>query len=150
SAVGHETDITISDMVADLRAPTPTAAAELAAPSQVELLEKMDTLNQLLQKSLQYKLKQYDKQLSHLEESYVFRYPGRFLEEKEQKLDRILERHDKRIEQILQQKQDRFEYSYQRFKRFHFLKNIDQLTDRINQLHARMDRAMLQHIHIKR
>ena len=41
SAVGHETDFTIADFVADLRAPTPTGAAELAVPNIIELLEKI-------------------------------------------------------------------------------------------------------------
>lgn len=52
SAVGHETDFTIADFVADLRAPTPSAAAEIAVPSQIELLSKISMLEQRMKKSL--------------------------------------------------------------------------------------------------
>ena len=52
SAVGHETDITIADFVADVRAETPTAAANLAVPSTNELLEQINFLNSLDRKSV--------------------------------------------------------------------------------------------------
>ncbi len=52
SAVGHETDFTIADFVADLRAPTPSAAAEIAVPSQMELLSKIGMMEQRLKTSL--------------------------------------------------------------------------------------------------
>ncbi len=52
SAVGHETDFTISDFVSDLRAPTPSAAAELVYPSEMEITSKLDTLNLRLKSSM--------------------------------------------------------------------------------------------------
>ena len=53
SAVGHETDFTICDFVSDLRAPTPSAAAELVYPSEMEITSKIDTLNLRLKSSVQ-------------------------------------------------------------------------------------------------
>ena len=57
SAVGHETDFTIADFVADLRAPTPSAAAEIAVPSQLELLSKISTMSGRMQNALVNSLK---------------------------------------------------------------------------------------------
>ena len=56
SAIGHETDFTISDFVADLRAPTPSAAAELANPDIYEIKEKINTYNSRMRLSLKKKL----------------------------------------------------------------------------------------------
>ncbi|MBS1989170.1 MAG: exodeoxyribonuclease VII large subunit [Cyanobacteria bacterium SZAS LIN-3] len=56
SGVGHETDITICDLVADLRAPTPTAAAELVARGSIELLDKWNNLHRQLNSSMEQKL----------------------------------------------------------------------------------------------
>jgi len=56
SAIGHETDVTIADFVADLRSPTPSAAAELIVPTQEDLLDRIDALRQQGLRALRYRL----------------------------------------------------------------------------------------------
>ena len=64
SAVGHETDVSISDFVADVRAPTPSAAAELISHVQQELVQKLDTYKKTLIQLMQNKLTLYRKELA--------------------------------------------------------------------------------------
>lgn len=68
SAVGHETDFTISDFVSDLRAPTPTAAAEMATPDKQNLLEYIETLNYSIQTYINTYLNEIKLKLIHLDE----------------------------------------------------------------------------------
>ena len=83
--VGHETDITLADLAADLRAPTPTAAAELAAPSQTETLAVLQTRQQALLRSLQRVLQVQAQRLDHC--AARLGQPGRLLLAQRQRLD---------------------------------------------------------------
>ena len=79
SAVGHETDFTICDFVADLRAPTPSAAAELAVPDRGELAEKIVSLQQKAVTALRSRARLAETRLARYAESAVMKDPQRIL-----------------------------------------------------------------------
>ena len=92
SAVGHEIDFTISDFVSDLRAPTPTAAAELAVPSTLELINALNQLNIRCNKSALNLLDMKKQQLKKLTDSYILKNPKSMYEVKMQKIDGLVEK----------------------------------------------------------
>ncbi len=92
SAVGHETDFTISDMIADKRAATPTAAAEIAVPDKFAILQGLENVNRHLTRSITNKLDRYEKRLLNVNNSYLFESPARLYDRQELKLDNVLTR----------------------------------------------------------
>jgi exodeoxyribonuclease VII large subunit len=87
SGVGHETDFTIADFVSDLRAPTPTAAAELATPDQTELLEGLDELRERASRAVQSFLNEQNWRLKRLENNLIIRSPLGRVRSDRQRLD---------------------------------------------------------------
>lgn len=103
SAVGHEVDFTISDFVADLRAPTPTAAAELAVVDQKTVLEYLMSVKTRSYNAINQIIKKDNVKLENLQSSFVLKKPSHIYEVKEQKLDMIIDRINLSIKNILDQ-----------------------------------------------
>ena len=103
SAVGHEIDYTISDFVSDLRAPTPTAAAELAVPNIVDLTHNLNQIAIRLNESIYNQINFKKLYLDSVKNSFVIKNPMIMYENKQQKLDNIIEK----INQLLSYKLER-------------------------------------------
>lgn len=102
SAVGHETDFTIADFVSDLRAPTPSAAAELANPDIYELKNKINTLNERARLSLKKKLELMKMKYQSLMNSKVFTDPIQNMQNNYLRIDGFIKRLENSI--VLKQK----------------------------------------------
>ncbi len=92
SAVGHEIDFTISDFVADLRAPTPTGAAELVVPSILEINRYLTEYKNRLMSLVTKKITSYEEILKKYENNYILNNPITLYEKEEQKLDNLIEK----------------------------------------------------------
>lgn len=89
AGIGHEIDVTISDLISDLRAPTPSAAAELATPDNAHLTNTINTLHLNLTKALKTRLRTLDKTLEQQSKRLHLRHPKRKLQEQAQKIDEL-------------------------------------------------------------
>jgi exodeoxyribonuclease VII large subunit len=105
SAVGHEIDFTIADFVADRRAPTPTAAAEMVVPRKVDLIEQVELLKEQLLKSIEFKLATLREACTGLAKRLAD--PGRKLRENQQRLDELSVDLLRRFQEKLRQLKDR-------------------------------------------
>ncbi len=101
SAVGHEPDFTIADFVADLRAPTPTGAAEMAVPNLIDLQTLIKQYEIRLNENISNKINFYQKQLKALTNTYVLKNPLAMYEIKEQKLDNLINNLNSYIKNLL-------------------------------------------------
>ncbi|MBZ6068298.1 exodeoxyribonuclease VII large subunit [Aeromonas schubertii] len=117
SAVGHEVDVTISDFVADLRAPTPSAAAELVAPDQGQLRERLGALDLRLRRSALQLLQGNRHHLTLLAKRLEHRDPQRTLEQQSQRLDELALRLERQMSRQLQGSERRLAQLAQRLER---------------------------------
>lgn len=92
SAVGHEIDFTICDFVSDLRAPTPSAAAELVTPDLYELLSKIENLNTRIKSCLSQKIGSFEQQIKQITTRRCFAYPELLFSPYELRLDLAIDK----------------------------------------------------------
>ena len=101
SAVGHEIDFTIADFVADLRAPTPTAAAELAVPDTSTILNYLETAKGRSYQAINNTINNYQTRISNVANSYILKKPTAMYEILEQKLDNLIDKLNKEINIVI-------------------------------------------------
>lgn len=103
SAVGHETDVTIADFVADLRAPTPSAAAEIVSRNQTELLRQLLSQQQRLEMAMDYYLAQQQRRFARLDHRLQQQHPQLRLARQQTVLFRLQQRLNEAMENRLRQ-----------------------------------------------
>lgn len=135
SSIGHETDTTLADLVADMRAATPTAAAELAVPVLTDLLDRLLNSQQRLILAISQKINLMRKQLERSSESYVLKQPDRLYQAYMQQLDISMQRLDTYQERYFEQLNYRLNYLMQGLNSQHpnqRLKQLQQVNDNLS------------------
>ena len=140
SAVGHETDVSISDFVADVRAPTPSAAAELLAPDSSDLLLRIDSLRRRLQLRMRHQLAHAQLRLDGM--TRRMRHPGERLRQQAQRLDDLDMRLRRALQQQLQSHQQKLARASARLAGQHPQRQLALLGERLHHLSERLPRAM--------
>ena len=107
SAVGHQTDFTLSDFAADLRAATPSQAAELVVPDRSELLRRLSSARRRLNQALRHRLIERRLRLERCLQSSLFRRPQELLRDRSQLLDQLSERLTHALKTALDERQQR-------------------------------------------
>jgi exodeoxyribonuclease VII large subunit len=144
SAVGHETDFTIADFVADLRAPTPTGAAELAVPHIDELLDRVLQRQTRLLRTMKGKFQFEKERLTRVQKSYAFRYPHRLYEQKLEQVDKLTEMLVRGTSRLSLIKKGQHEILYKRLQRNHPSEALREAQKRLDLTNKEMKRAMQQ------
>lgn len=147
SAVGHEVDVTIADFVADLRAPTPSAAAEKISPDREELRRRLGQYEIRLFSQIRNQLRQHQQRLEGLAKR--LKHPGHRLQEQAQRLDELELRLRQAQKRLLEQRRQRLESLHLRLRGRSPLNLIRLSEQRTANLRERLQRAVLQQLQLR-
>ncbi|WP_210365872.1 exodeoxyribonuclease VII large subunit [Bacillus sp. REN3] len=142
SAVGHETDFTIADFVADLRAPTPTGAAELAVPHIQELMERVMNRETRILRAMREKIAFQQDRYQRLIKSYAFRYPRKLYEQKLEQVDKMTEALKRGADKLYSRKAEDLLVLDKRLKRSHPEELKKSSAEKHGMLNRALNRAM--------
>jgi exodeoxyribonuclease VII large subunit len=146
SAVGHEVDVTIADFVADLRAPTPSAAAELLSMDQREIQVQVRQLQQQLTRSFHTTLQRRAHQLAVFSQRLKSRHPEVMLQQQGQRVDQLTQKMTSLINQQLARGQTASQRLESRLARQHPAIQLDKIKTQQVYLDQRMKKAMQQRL----
>lgn len=139
SAIGHETDVSISDFVADIRAPTPSAAAELLAPDRAELLNRLRSAERQLGLRANEALTRKRIQLQHLRQR--LRHPRERLQQHNQRLDDLTLRLQRAIHAQVQRRNQNYNHLQARLAVQHPQEALTAHQQQLKNLQLRLARA---------